>query len=97
MILLLFKAQAGLLSTVHALEFARSYINEDNVAVWRDLITNLSHLSSLLVTTEFNENFSSYMRSLIRPAFNKLGWNPIPSESCLKINCLLFAKLLNNQ
>ena len=74
-------AQAGSLSTSTVLEFVGSYTNEDNVTVWRDLLSNLVHLSGILLSTEFHSNFSGYIRTLVKPIASKLGWDAIQGES----------------
>ncbi len=53
----------------------------------RDLLTNLVHLSSLLLNTDFHDKFSSYIRNLVKPISLKLGWDSIEGETSLQSMC----------
>jgi hypothetical protein len=79
-LLLFFKAQAGHLLTSDVLRFAESYAVEDNVTVWLELLGNLNSVSQLVLNTEFNDNFSRYVRNLVQPVSKKLGWEPVQGE-----------------
>ena len=69
------------------IEFVKAYANEDNVTVLRDLLTNLVHLSSLLLSTDFHDKFSVYIRQLIKPISLTLGWDPKEGETSLQSMC----------
>ena len=51
------------------------------MTVWRDLLFNLHHLSSLLLSTDYHDKFHVYVRNLVKPISKKLGWDPLPRES----------------
>ena len=89
-------AQAGFIPTANVLEFVKAYASEDNVTVWRDLLSNLVHLSGLLLSTDFYDKYASYIRTLVKPISNKLGWDPIEGESIneFKIQFLMHFKII---
>ena len=74
-------SQAGLLSIKEVLKFVEAYSAEENVTVWRDLISNLKELSYLLLNTSFHGEFQSFVRRLLKPISKKLGWEPSKGES----------------
>lgn len=80
-------SQAGRLSTAEVLKFAQAYVVEDNVVVWRDLLTNLLKVMGILLSTDFHGHFKTYIRELIKPISKKLGWDPLPGESNLQSMC----------
>jgi len=80
-------SQAGLLSAADALKFLESYSAEENVTVWRDLISNLLSLSHILLNTDFQPQFQSFVVRLLKPISKKLGWDPIEGESGLQGMC----------
>ncbi len=77
-------SQAGLLSITEVLKFVESYSAEENVTVWKDLISNLKDLSHIFLNTDYHPEFQSFVRRLLKPISKKLGWNPIEGE-CRKI------------
>jgi len=80
-------AFAGLISTRDVLRFVQAYEAEENVTVWRDLISNLLHLSHILLNTSYQHEFQAFIRRLLKPIAAKLGWNPVPGESGLTGMC----------
>jgi len=80
-------SQAGLLSITEVLKFVESYSAEENVTVWKDLISNLKDLSHVLLNTDYHPEFQSFVRRLLKPISKKLGWNPIEGESGLQGMC----------
>lgn len=80
-------SQAGLLSAADALKFLESYSAEENVTVWRDLISNLLTLSHTLLNTEFQPQFQQFIIKLLKPISQKLGWDPKEGESGLEGMC----------
>jgi puromycin-sensitive aminopeptidase len=80
-------AQAGLLSTAEVLKFIEAYSVEDNVTVWKDMISNLLNLTGLLLNTDYSSNFKTYIKELVKPVSKKLGWDPLPGESNLQSMC----------
>ena len=84
-------SQAGLLSIKEVLKFVEAYSAEENVTVWKDLISNLKGLSRILLNTSFHGEFQSFVRRLLKPISKKLGWNPVEGE-CDYLFFLIFFK-----
>ena len=80
-------AKAGLVSVPDLLDFVSCYTNEDNYAVWKDLIENLTSLSHALLNTSYSGEFKSFVRKLLKPASKKLGWNALDNENDLQSMC----------
>ena len=74
-------SQAGLLPITEVFKFVESYSAEENVTVWKDLISNLKGVSHILLNTNYHPEFQSFVRRLLKPISKKLGWNPIEGES----------------
>ncbi len=62
------------------LKFVEAYSAEENVTVWKDLISNLKSPSRILLNTSFHGEFQSFVRRLLKPISKKLGWNPVEGE-----------------
>ena len=56
---------------------------ETNIAVWQDTLEHLTRLDSLTRGAAVRPAFRAYARHLIRPAFDRLGWDAKPGESFL--------------
>ncbi|RNA09032.1 puromycin-sensitive aminopeptidase-like [Brachionus plicatilis] len=80
-------SQAGLLSAADVLKFLEGYSAEENVTVWRDLVSNLMSLSHTLLNTDFQPQFQAFVVKLLKPISTKLGWDPIQDESGLQGMC----------
>lgn len=80
-------SEAGILSGAELLKFVESYSVEENVTVWRDLISNLLKLSHTLLNTSYQHEFQSFIRRLLKPISKKLGWDPVEGESGLQGMC----------
>ena len=80
-------SQAGLLSASEVLKFVEGYTAEQNVTVWRDLINNLLGLSHILLNTNFHHEFQAFIRRLLKPVAQRLGWDPIQGETGLQGMC----------
>jgi len=80
-------SEAGHLTASQVLQFVEGYSNEENVTVWRDLISNLLKLSHVLLNTSFQHEFQAFIRRLVKPISAKLGWDPIEGESSLQAMC----------
>lgn len=80
-------SQAGLLTADTLLKFIESYSVEENVTVWRDLLSNLLGMSHILLNTNFHHEFQSFIRRLLKPISQKLGYSPVEGESGLTGMC----------
>lgn len=58
-----------------------AFSNEDNYTVWSSINNCLAKLSLLLSHTDLKEDLERYMRVLMTPIYNKLGWEPKENES----------------
>ena len=56
---------------------------ETNIAVWQDTLEHLTRLDVLTRGSAVRPAFRAYARGLIRPAFERLGWDAKPDESFL--------------
>lgn len=80
-------SKAGFLSASEVLKFVEGYSSEDNVTVWKDLLSNLLELSHMLLNTNFHHELQSFIRRLVKPIAKKLGWEPLDGESSLQSMC----------
>lgn len=78
---------AGYLPAQEVLKFVEGYANEENVTVWRDLLSNLTTMSRAVLNTSYHHEFQAFIRRLLKPISKKLGWDPIPGESGLQGMC----------
>ena len=69
------------MSAAQVLKFIESYSVEENVIVWRDIISNLLKFSHILLNSNFHHEFQAFVRRLVKPISKKLGWNPVEGES----------------
>jgi aminopeptidase N len=56
---------------------------ETNIAVWQDTLAHLERLDSLARGAAVRPAFRAYARRLLRPEFDRLGWEGKPDESFL--------------
>ncbi len=57
--------------------------DETNIAVWTDTLGHLHRLYDALAGSPLRDKFDAYAVSLIRPEFERLGWDAKPGESFL--------------
>jgi aminopeptidase N len=56
---------------------------ETNIAVWEDTLSHLGALDSLTRGSPVRQQLRAYTRALLRPEFDRLGWDAKPGESFL--------------
>jgi aminopeptidase N len=56
---------------------------ETNIAVWQDTLSHLRALDQLTRGSAARPAFRAFARALIRPEFDRLGWDAKPNESFL--------------
>lgn len=66
---------------MEVLKVMEAFSNEDNYTVWSSINNCLAKLSLLLSHTNLKEDLKRYMRILMTPIYNKLGWEPKENES----------------
>jgi aminopeptidase 2 len=87
-------AEAGILSTVHALSLAASYKKETAYSVWASLSGKIASVFNLIATTDVEEAYKAYARSLFTEIVKKVGWDKKEGESVddvLMRNVVLYA------
>ncbi|HXS15449.1 MAG TPA: M1 family metallopeptidase, partial [Candidatus Saccharimonadales bacterium] len=87
-------AEAGILSTTHALSLAQSYRKETSFAVWASLSGKISSVFNLVARTNGEEAYKAYARSLFTDIVQKVGWDKKEGESVddvLMRNVVLYA------
>jgi aminopeptidase N len=53
---------------------------DNDLALWEQITTTLSYIDSLYLGNKERPAFQAYARSLIRPVFDRVGWDPKPGE-----------------
>ncbi len=56
---------------------------ETDIAVWQDTLSHLTRLDSLTRGSPVRAAFRAYARGLLRPEFDRLGWDAKPDEPFL--------------
>ena len=57
--------------------------DEQNVAVWSDTLSHLNRLDRALTGSPLRARFAAFAAGLIRPEFDRLGWDAKPGEPFL--------------
>ncbi len=73
---------AGASSTGAFVELARGFADEEELAVWRTLLAGLGWCDRLL-DGEPRQRFRAFVRELVGPRLDALGWQPEPGEEDL--------------
>ena len=73
----------GMLPASALLKFLPAFINETEYSVWVVIIDAISDLrtSCLSLNTETSQNFDSYIRKLLTPVINTIGWDPKSTDN----------------
>jgi aminopeptidase N len=58
--------------------------DDDSLALWEEVTTALSYIDSLYIGNKDRPAFQTYARSLLRPVFDRLGWDPKPGEEAAR-------------
>lgn len=73
--------EAGETSTVVVLKMMEAFSDEDNYTVWSNINNCLSKLNLLLSHTDLQDDLKRYVRKLMTPIYQRLGWEPKNNES----------------
>ncbi|MGI8889667.1 MAG: M1 family metallopeptidase [Chthoniobacterales bacterium] len=65
----------------HYLGLLDPVMNDDQLAVYDQIIDTFSFINRLLAGDPLRPQFQQYARALLRPAFDRVGWDPQPAES----------------
>lgn len=74
-------AKAGHTDTVDALYFLKHFKSEDNYAVWDSLVSAIGSLRLVMSDETLREKMKPYIRQLVAPQLDRLGWNRQNNES----------------
>ncbi len=66
------------------LKLAEALREGDGLAQWEQIIATLSFIDSLCIGSKDRPAFQAYGRSLLRPAFDRVGWDAKPGEEAAK-------------
>jgi puromycin-sensitive aminopeptidase len=73
---------AGEAEITSFLDLAEGFRDEDELPVWQAIVHGLSWCDRFL-DGDAREGFRDFVRDLVRPAFDRLGWEPTDGESDL--------------
>jgi aminopeptidase N len=71
---------AGRAPLASYLDLVSSLHDETNIAVWQDTLSHLRQLDELSRGSPARDGLRAFARGLIRPAFDRLGWDAKPGE-----------------
>lgn len=93
--------RAGYVSVQDYLEFISAYANEDNYNVWNSVMSGLGALHAIFIGHNNASDLKSWIRDLLRPLAEKLGWTPLENEkeevSLLRQTILSASVRFNNE
>ncbi len=84
--------EAGREPLSHYLNLVDQVLNEDQLAVYDQIIDTFTFLNGLLVGDRVRPRFQQYARAALRPAFDRIGWEAKPGEKPMR--ALLRASLI---
>ncbi|HSL10868.1 MAG TPA: M1 family metallopeptidase [Actinomycetota bacterium] len=73
---------AGHVDVTSFLDLVEGFADEDELTVWQAIVAGLSWCDRF-VEGDARERFRDFVRDLVRPAFERLGWEPAAGESDL--------------
>jgi aminopeptidase N len=65
----------------HYLGLVDRVVSDDQVAVYDQIINTLAFINRLLAGDPARPRFQQYARAILRPAFDRVGWDAKPGES----------------
>lgn len=77
---IVYQIQAGHESTVQALDLIYAMKDEDNYTVWSNMSTCMEKIHNLLINANYINLFDAYGLEVIKPIYNKLGYEKRPDE-----------------
>jgi len=86
-------ARAALVPIVEVLEFVQAYTDENEYVVWADVLANLDDVADILKHTDMFDDYSTYVRSLIKTIVGKVGWDKKQTDD--HCAALLRSRVLN--
>ena len=76
-------AQAGDLSTTQPFEIIKYLSDETEYLPWSATFSRLRYYTDMLDLTSANGNYQNYLVKLIKPLYERLGWEEKPTDSWL--------------
>ncbi len=73
-------SEAGVIPTIDALEFLKSYKDEDNYTVWLEIAQGLARLEQILAKSPSKKELNKIIINLFSPTFIRLGWDKKEGE-----------------
>jgi|KBSMisStandDraft_5_1062788.scaffolds.fasta_scaffold15354_3 aminopeptidase N len=64
----------------HYLELVNQLLNDDQLGVYDQVIDTFTYVNRLLSGNPLRPQFQQYARALLRPAFDRVGWDPKSNE-----------------
>jgi len=86
--------RAGYLPATTVLDLTSAYRGEDDATAWRMIADSLHDFETLVSHEPYLERFDGYVRDLLRPAGQRIGWEPSADEGhldALKRTTVLYA------
>ncbi len=84
----------------HYLRLVDQVVNEDQLAVYDQIIDTFTFLNRLLAGDRVRPRFQQFARAILRPAFDRVGWEAKPGEksqrSLLRASLIRGLGLLND-
>ena len=62
------------------LKLAEAFRKDNSLALWEQITATLSFIDFLYIGNKERPAFQAYARSLLKPAFERVGWDPKPNE-----------------
>lgn len=72
--------QIGQAETTQVLELIEAMTEEDDYSVWSNIVSCLEKIDRLLADTEIRDLFVLYGRKILKPIYNKLGYEKSANE-----------------
>ena len=73
-------AEANRKPLSHYLALVNQLLTDDQLAIYDQVIDSFTFINRLLVDDPLRPRFQHYARVLLRPAFDRIGWEPAPNE-----------------
>ncbi|MEO8863217.1 MAG: M1 family metallopeptidase, partial [Candidatus Saccharimonadales bacterium] len=74
-------AKAGHTDTGEALHFLANFSNEDSYPVWGTIASSIGSLRAVMDDEELRDDMKPYIRKLVAPQLERLGWDHKESDS----------------
>jgi len=84
---------AGVIPATQVLSLVKAFANESEYTVWEDICSHLLSVGFLLSSERFYADYERFVRNLLTPIKNVLGWDAKKGESDL--DTLLRSAILN--